>query len=144
MAALTLVALRGTFAVSKLPAGIPTPAWATPGPLTSVTRTQGELSIVCAAEDVPADVCSERGWRCLRVAGQPDFSMVGILASLLAPLAEAGIAVFVISTFDTDYLLVKADDFERCAQALDAAGHQVTLVDNSENAGPFSSLTAVY
>jgi hypothetical protein len=78
---------------------------------------------VCAAECVPAEVRCERGWRCLRVAGVIDFSVVGVLSSLTAPLAEAGVSVFAVSTFDTDYLLVKEVDFDRACAALRVHGH---------------------
>jgi hypothetical protein len=125
MAALNLEVVPGAFAVTKLAAGAPIPEWATRGIFTSVTRTSEELSIVCPEEYVPEEVSSERGWKCVRVAGQLDFAIVGVLASLVQPLANAGIAVFVISTFDTDYLLVKAVDFEGSVQVLSAAGHRV-------------------
>jgi hypothetical protein len=119
--------VRGTFAVTKLSAGMPVPAWASLGALSSVTRTGSELSIVCLEENVPLDMKSERGFRCLAVAETLDFTLVGILASLLDPLAGAGIAVFVISTFDTDFVLVRACDFEASVQALQRAGHRVSL-----------------
>ena len=124
---LTIQVLPGLFAVTKLAAAAPAPGWASDGPFSSVTRTSDELSIVCPEEKVPPDVTSERGFRCLRVAGPLEFSMVGILASLLEPLAEAGVAVFVVSTFDTDFLLVKARDFEPAAFALERAGHAIGL-----------------
>jgi hypothetical protein len=125
MPTLTLLALEDRYAVAKLPADVPIPAWATSGSLVSITRTSDELSIVCNQEQVPDDVTfCERDWRCLRVAGQMDFSMVGIVAALVNPLAVAGIPVFVISTFDTDYLLIKAVNFEAATQALQNAGHQ--------------------
>jgi hypothetical protein len=131
---LTVQVLPGLFAASKLAAGEPIPGWAIDGPFTSVTRTSDELSIVCPEENVPSNVASEQGLRCLRIAGTLEFSMVGILASLLEPLAQAGIAVFVVSTFDTDFLLVKARDLERAAFALERAGHAISLgaVDNNE------------
>ena len=125
MAALKLIALPDLFAVCKLSASAAPPAWAAAGAFSSLTRSPTELSIVCREQDVPLDVNAERGWRCLRVAGPLEFSLVGILASLLDPLAQAGIAVFVVSTFDTDYLLFKADSFDRAALALGAAGHEV-------------------
>jgi hypothetical protein len=133
MAGLALVRVRDTFAVSKLPAGSPIPDWALRGSLISVTRTEGELSIVCPESDVPVDVLSERGWRCLRVAGQLDLAQVGILASLVGPLAEAGVAVFVVSTFDTDILLVRSGDLERAEKALHKAGHRVMLDPGSQD-----------
>jgi hypothetical protein len=91
----------------------------------SVTRTPDELSVVCDASAVPDDVRCERGWRCLRVAGAMPFTLVGVLASLTAPIAAAGVGVFALSTFDTDYLLVKESDFARAVEALRTAGHTV-------------------
>jgi hypothetical protein len=74
---------------------------------------------------VPEGIKGERGWRCLRVTGTMPFSLVGVLASLAAPLAEAGISTFAISTFATDYLLVKEQNFEKSVGALRTAGHTV-------------------
>src|SRR5262245_55974633 len=110
---LTVDPLDGTFAVCHLARDAPLPAWLADGPFVSLTRTADELSLVCRQEAVPEGVRCERGWRCLRVAGTLDFSFVGVLASLLGPLADAGVSVFVVSTFDTDYLLVKQADFQR-------------------------------
>jgi hypothetical protein len=105
------------YAISRLPANEPIPAWAA-GPFVSITRTADELSIVCRQAQVPADVKCERDWRCLRIVGAIPFSMVGVLASLLNPLADANIAVFTISTFDTDYVFVKEKDAEKARHAL--------------------------
>ena len=99
------------------------PSWATAGDLFSITRTAEELSVVCCQDTVPDDINCKRGWRCLRVAGTIPFSVVGVLASLTAPLAEAGISAFAISTFDTDYLLVKVQDLERAVAILRRRGH---------------------
>jgi len=129
MAPLNLQVVPGRFAVTKLATSSSIPDWATKGLFTSITRTTEELSIVCPEESVPLDVPSERGFRCLRVAGPLHFSMVGILASLLNPLTEAGVAVFVVSTFDTDILLVRDGEFERSVQALERRGNRVTLSD---------------
>ena len=76
---------------------------------------------------MPADVKSERGWRCLRVSGPLDFAAVGILSSLIEPMAGASIPVFVMSTFDTDYLMIKDVDFDRAVAAMRDAGHTVEL-----------------
>jgi hypothetical protein len=122
---LRLLGLAGTFAICKLPPDAPVPPWAMGGELFSVTRTPDELSLVCRQEAVPEGVVCERGWRCLRVAGSMPFTLVGVLAALTAPLAQAGVSVFALSTFDTDYLLVKDVEFERAVSALRAAGHVV-------------------
>jgi aminoglycoside 6'-N-acetyltransferase I len=123
---LPLLLLNGTFAVCRLNSNAPIPAWATADHFFSITRTADELSVVGRQDAVPEGVVAERGWRCLRVAGTMPLSVVGVLASLAAPLAEAGISVFTISTFDTDYLLVKEDDFEKAVAVLKQAGHSIS------------------
>ena len=100
------------------------PSWAAV-PLSSTTRTAEELSIVCAASHVPAHVTAERGWRCLRVAGTIDFAVTGVLASIAGPLAGAGVSIFAISTYDTDYVLVREHALPAAIAALTAAGHDV-------------------
>ena len=122
---LSLVEFAGSFAVCKLDQAAALPAWATGGDFFSITRTTDELSVVCPQSVVPEDVPCERDWRCLRVAGTMPFAVVGVLASLVTPLAEAGISVFAISTFDTDYLLVKEKDLENAVAALRQQGHTV-------------------
>ena len=81
--------------------------------------------MVCGEADVPAEVAAERGFRRLTVRGPLEFSLVGVLASLTAPLAEAGVSIFSISTFDTDHVLVRGADLDRACSALEAAGHRV-------------------
>jgi hypothetical protein len=88
-----------------------------------VTRTPDELSVVADEAAVPAGVRAERGWRALQVAGPLDFNLTGILASLAYPLARAGISLFAVSTFDTDYVLIKEDKLHDALAALQAAGH---------------------
>ena len=123
--ALTLTILAETFAVSKLDKGVPIPNWASSGDWCSITRTDDELSVVCPEAQVPADVISNRGWRCLKLAGPLDLALTGILVSLLEPLAMARISVFSVSTFETDYLLVKAENLEETVRVLSVAGHQI-------------------
>lgn len=124
MTALTLAILPDTFAVCRLAADAPIPAWAR-GDFISITRTRDELSIVCPQNDVPRDLKCERDWRALRVVGTLDFALTGILASLAMPMADADIPIFSISTFDTDYLLVQSRDLERALSALTQAGHTI-------------------
>jgi hypothetical protein len=94
---LTLVVVDGVFAVCRLEPGAPIPIWSTADDFFSITRTADELSVVCRQDAVPDGINCERGWRCLRVAGTIPFSVVGVLASLTAPLAEAGISVFTLA-----------------------------------------------
>ena len=95
----------------------------------SVTRTEAELTIVCPEPRVAPGTTSETGWRCFKVEGVLDFSEIGIIFSLTRPLAENGVSVFVISTFDTDYFMVKEKDLENAIDALSAEGHQVLHED---------------
>ena len=122
---LTLQPLHDVFAICRLQADEALPAWATAKPFFSISRTGDELSIVCLQTLVPDGVRCERGWRCFRVAGAMDFTMIGVVASLAGPLAAAGVSTFVVSTFDTDYLLVKEQDWARAVATLRAAGHIV-------------------
>ena len=120
----TLEVLPGSMAICRLDANADVPNWAI-GDVVSITRTPDELSIVCFEDNVPQNIQSETGWRCLRVAGPLDFSMVGVIASLTSTLAKANISVFVISTFDTDYLLVKKSDLKAAVESLGEAGHVI-------------------
>lgn len=89
-------------------------------------RTAEELSLVCRTAETPHNTLRrEDGWRGFRVVGSMDFGLVGILAGISGALAAEGIALFAVSTFNTDYVLVKERDFERAAQVLAAAGYEV-------------------
>lgn len=112
----------GTWAVARLAADAEIPAWVTPASFTSITRSDAELSIVAPESCVPAGVRAERGFAVWRVAGAIPFDAVGVLRSLLSPLESSGIPVLAISTFDTDYLLIREVDAGRAIPALRAAG----------------------
>ena len=122
---LTLSQLPDTLAISRLPADADIPTWALSGEFASVTKTSEELSVVCPQGHVPTGVRSETDYVCLQVAGPLDLNLTGILASLVTVLAPAGISVFVVSTFNTDYLLLKKGHLERAVEVLTAAGHRV-------------------
>jgi hypothetical protein len=122
---LELSLLPGRFAISQLPPNTPLPAWATQGAFSSVSRTCDELSIVVEESRVPAGTRSQAGWRVLKVHGPFVLSEVGVLASLTAPLADARVGLFVVSTFDTDYLLVTQEQLTSAIVALDRAGHSI-------------------
>jgi hypothetical protein len=116
--------LPDALAVCRLDPDASLPSWIR-GTFTSVTHTRDELSIVCHSDAVPGDVKADRGWRALMVEGPLPFEMTGVAAALVAPLAEARISVFLIATFDTDYVLVKSDVFARAVEILREAGHDV-------------------
>jgi hypothetical protein len=126
---LTLELLPNRVAVYRLPADQPVPPWAQAGEFTSVTRTAHELSVVCAevcAEDLaPEGTKCEPGWRIFEVEGPLAFSLTGILAAIAGPLAEAGVSIFAVSTFDADYVMVKEENLPKACDALRAAGHSV-------------------
>jgi uncharacterized protein len=111
-------------AVCQLAADAPVPSWAQEGGFFCVTRSADELSVVCEEHRLPQGVRAERGWVALKLEGPFPFSMTGVLASFLRPLAEGKIPIFAISTFDTDYVLVKREDLERAQEALGTAGHR--------------------
>lgn len=114
--------LPGQYAVARLRPDAPVPGWAA-GPFLNITFTDDELTIICQAEHVPADVRAERDWRVLKLVGPFPFSAVGVLASLATPLARAGISLLSIATYDTDYFLVKSETLEDAVAVLVAAGH---------------------
>mgnify|MGYP001500626744 CR=1 FL=1 len=122
-----LKTLDSAFSVVKLPPAAPIPSWAASGSFVSVTRTDEELSIVVPTEDLPpgetfADI--EHDFRCVKIEeGVLDFSLAGIIASVAGPLAEAGISIFVIATYNTDYFLTKSHAFDKAKAVLEQAGH---------------------
>ena len=122
---LTLSVLPGRFTVCRLEPECDVPKWATGNALWSITKTRQELSIVCPEDSVPDDIQAERGWRILEVEGPLDFSMTGVLNGLTMPLAESEISVFVLSTYLTDYLLIREKDLESAITALRAQGHKI-------------------
>ena len=126
MKSLCLTALPGEFSVWRLAADDPLPSLER-GSFLSMTRTNDELSIVSPSTNVPSGSLVEDGWRCLRVEGPLAFEMTGVLAELSAPLARAEIPIFVVSTYDTDYLLVKLTDLERASSTLRNEGHTVRV-----------------
>ena len=109
----------------RLDPGEEVPAWAASGSFTSVTRTGEELSVVCAEDAVPDAVKCEKGWRCLRIRGPLSFSETGVLCSLAAPLARANIGIFVVSTYDTDHILVKEESLGAARAVLASEGHTI-------------------
>lgn len=114
--------LSSSYAVARLPADAEIPAWADGPGLASITRTPDELSIVCLAGRVPDEVQAEPGWRAFQLVGPVPFTTTGVVSGLSVPLAAAQVGVFILSTFDTDYLLVKQDNLAKAVAALRGAG----------------------
>jgi hypothetical protein len=124
-ASLRLSVLEERLAVCRLEPWAEIPPWAASAPFFSVTRTFDELSVVCLEERVPAGITCERGWRALKLEGPLDFGLVGVLASVAAPLSESGVGVLAIATYDTDYVLVKEEQLDLATAALRERGHEV-------------------
>ena len=115
---LTLSILPTSLAVCQFPKDTPIPSYLVKSIFFSITQTEDELSVVCDQSVIPADVKKTDGWRAFKVEGPLDFSQVGILSSLAQPLAENQIPIFVISTYDTDYLLVQDKYFNESKRVL--------------------------
>lgn len=117
--------LPDRLAVVRLEPTAQIPPWACSGPLCAAVRTADELSIVCDESAVPPETLAERGWVAFMLEGPLPFSMIGVLSSLLQPLAAKGISVFVLSTYDTDCVLVKAEQAMQARTVLLGLGHDV-------------------
>src|SRR5262245_8530155 len=109
---LTFTLLPDHYAIARLAADAPIPSWAR-GDFVSITRTADELSVVCRADAVPGQVRADRGWRCLALQGPFALDQTGVAAEFSRVLAAAGVSVFIIATFDTDYVLVPDRSIER-------------------------------
>jgi hypothetical protein len=124
--------LQENLAVCQLASGARVPEWAIGPGFFCVTQTAEELSIVCEESRVPANVRIERDWVALKLEGPFPFAMTGVLTSFLLPLADAGIPIFAVATFDTDYVLMKREKLEPALVVLGAAGHE--MIESSESA----------
>jgi hypothetical protein len=120
-----LYLLEDPFAICRLDKDAAVPDWATSGDFFSVARTLDELSIVCSQAIVPAGLECEGGWRCLKVESPFQFDLSGMITSIAAPLAGAGIDLFVVATQDSDYLMVKEPDLQQAVLVLSQAGYRV-------------------
>lgn len=125
MTVLALEVLPERLSVVRLEPAAAVPAWAASGPLQCAVRTVDELSVIAVSAAVPTGLRAEGPFRALKVRGPLDFSATGILASLALPLAEARVSIFALSTFDTDYVLVRAEALEPALHALRTAGHEI-------------------
>lgn len=123
---LTLEVLPESYLILRLPPSAALGEWILRSGFISISRSEHELSIVCpASPSIPEEITGERGCRCFRIRGRLDFSMVGVLASVSAVLAEAQISLFAISTFDTDYFLVKGESLPTALESLRNAGCRI-------------------
>ncbi len=122
---LTLKLLKDKYGVCRLDNTLPIPEWAEKGEFFSATRTSDELSIVCCEKNIPEDIKCEKNWRILKIEGPLDFSLIGILASISSILAERKISIFAVSTYDTDYILIRDSDVNDAVEALSAQKYNI-------------------
>ncbi len=118
--------LDGDYGVARLEPSEPIPAWAEGPGFVSISRSDDELSVVCLESRIPEGVRDDRGWACLKLLGPFAFDETGIVLSVIAPLSDNGVGIFVVSTFDGDHVMVKREDLDVVRGLLTDAGH--TLV----------------
>jgi len=133
---LTLSILKSMFGICRLDSGSEIPAWVYGGSFFSITKTSEELSFVCPESSLPVNipekVRAERGWSCLKVEGPLDFGLTGILAGISRVLADNDISIFAVSTYDTDYILVREKCLKLAVRALEETGYEVRKEDQNE------------
>jgi hypothetical protein len=122
---LTMKLLKEKYGVCRLDKAELIPEWTKNSKFLSITRTDEELSIVCSQESIPEDIKCEKDWRILKILGPLDFSLIGILASISRVLAQNGISIFAISTYDTDYILVRSKDIDNAVKSLIGENYEV-------------------
>ncbi|HET8845435.1 MAG TPA: ACT domain-containing protein [Ktedonobacteraceae bacterium] len=122
---LALSLLPEAFAVCRFAPGTPLPEWVQTDSFFSFSGTPEETSLVCSMISIPSDVKADRGWRCFKIQGPLPFSLVGVLNSVTVPLAQAHISIFAVSTYDTDYILIKESVLPQALSILTDAGHTI-------------------
>lgn len=122
---LTLKATNGLYAVCRLNPDQKIPEWSLNGEFFSISKTDDELSVVCDNDLVPSGVKCEMNWRIMKIEGPLNFSMKGVLYNISKVLYEKDISIFVVSTYDTDYILVKDYYLKKAIKVLKNAGYQI-------------------
>ncbi|MGB9698813.1 MAG: ACT domain-containing protein [Thermodesulfobacteriota bacterium] len=120
-----IMVMPEVFAICRLNQEQPIPEWALNNPFSSITKTSDELSIICLQNSVPEGVAKNGNWRCLKIEGPLDFSAVGILNSITQPLAKNGISILAVSTYETDYFLVREEQLAKALKILSKEGHKI-------------------
>lgn len=124
---LNMKLLDGKYGVCRLSADEAVPAWALKGEFFSITKTEDELSIVCLEESISEKIKCEKSWRILKVEGPLDFSLVGILSKISGLMAKNDISIFAISTYDTDYILIKDENIKKAIEVLNEDYYNVII-----------------
>ena len=124
---LNIKGVNGRYAIAQLPPNKDIPLWATGKGFVSISVAEDEITVVCLEERVPKDIKADRDWACFRTIGPFDFDAAGIVHSLISPLSNSGIGVFVVCTYDGEHLLVANKDLDKVNNALVGAGHQLII-----------------
>jgi len=124
---LQLSLLKDNYAICTLPNTAQIPDWALKESLASITRTDKELTIVCRQDIIPSGLKSDLNWKCFKIDGSFDLNQIGVISSISSPLADAGISIYVISTYDTDYFLVQQHNLEQTISTLSNSGHSIAI-----------------
>ena len=119
---MNLSLIAGNYSVCRMDPSCSVPDWVYQSRFYSISKSADELSIVCEEQLVPGSVQTEKDWGLIKVEGPLDFSLTGILFSLAKPLAENNVSIFAVSTFDTDYLLVKIEKLQDAKAVLENSG----------------------
>ena len=127
---LTMKLLNEKFAVCRLNKNESMPEWVKNSSFYSITKTSDELSIVCSQDSIPSNIKCEKDWRILKVEGPLDFSLIGIISSINTILALKRISIFAVSTYDTDYILVKNKDIDNTILALSNERYEIINQEN--------------
>lgn len=120
---LTMKLLKEKYGVCRFDNSVSIPSWAFEGEFYSISKTEDELSIVCLQENIAEGIKSEKDWRVFKVEGPLDFFLVGILSKISGLMAEEGISIFAISTYDTDYILIKEKDISKAIEKFVKQGY---------------------
>ncbi len=123
---MNLIPLEGSFSICQLDPRSEVPVWAFESDFYSITRTPDELSIICNRLNIPKYLKCDSDWRVLKIDGTFPFDEIGILNAITMPLAEANISLLTVSTYDTDFILVKESHFEQAVRFLESAGHSLS------------------
>jgi len=120
---LKLCVLPGHYAICSFPPDATLPDWVDRPSFLSTTKTPKEITVVCEENQVPGECKKSDNWKCIKIEGRFDLDAVGVLAGIAGPLAQSKISLYVISTFETDYILIHANDIDKAVSCLENFGH---------------------
>lgn len=124
---LNLKLLKGEYSVCRFDKNDEIPKWIFNEEFFSITKTEDELSIVCLQDNIKENIKCEKGWKVLKIEGPLDFSLIGILSRISTLMANNDISIFAISTYDTDYILIKEESINKAIKVLEDSNYNIIL-----------------